>query len=246
MNDIERKQQTWNIRVKKAREKNGITQYALAETINKKYNTSITQNTVSRWENCSGKKGLKSFPDYVNMLRIADSLDVDIGFLTGETDFHKYSIMDISKETGLSEKAIENIQKITNPSTAFSTLSAHFTESTETLNALLESNCFFELISALIELRRTYDLPHDNENLKKLSECIGTERLNRAIELDQSQLNDIPQLLSESEIEDYNEFIEARDADHQASEKYFYKIKVHKYELFRKCSLLIDSLFQEA
>lgn len=117
MNDIiSRKQCCWNERLKKCMQDAGYTQESFACDLNKKYGTQFTQKTISRWVNLGdAKNGIKGFPDFENMVYIADFLGVDIGYLAGETDEDSFSLEKACSYIGLNGEAIKAIRGITNP-----------------------------------------------------------------------------------------------------------------------------------
>lgn len=117
MNDIlYYKQCCWNDRLKKCMQNKGYTQESFACDLNKKYNTQFTQKTISRWVNLGdAKNGIKGFPDFENMVYIADFFGVDIGYLTGETNEDSFSLEKACSYIGLNGEAIKAIRGITNP-----------------------------------------------------------------------------------------------------------------------------------
>lgn len=117
MNDIiSIKQCCWNERLKKCMQDAGYTQESFACDLNKKYDTQFTQKTISRWVNLGdAKNGIKGFPDFENMVYIADFFGVDIGYLTGETDEDSFSLEKACSYIGLNGEAIKSIREITNP-----------------------------------------------------------------------------------------------------------------------------------
>ena len=87
MNDIiYRKQHCWNERLKKCIQNGGYTQESFARDLNKKYGTKFTQKTLADGVNLGdARNGIKLFPDFDNIVLIADFFGVDVGYLTGET-----------------------------------------------------------------------------------------------------------------------------------------------------------------
>lgn len=113
---ISGKQCYWNERLKKCIHDAGYTQESFARNLNKKYETEFTQKTISRWVNLGdAKNGIKGFPDFENMVYIADFFGVDIGYLTGETDEDSFSLEKACSYVGLNGEAIKTIREITNP-----------------------------------------------------------------------------------------------------------------------------------
>ena len=94
----------------------GYTQESFACNLNTTYGTNFTQKTISRWVNLKKEKnGIKGFPDFENMVYIADFFGVDIGYLTGETDEDSFSLEKACSYIGLNGEAIKAIRGITNP-----------------------------------------------------------------------------------------------------------------------------------
>lgn len=66
------------------RVENGYTLDALADTLNKKYETNFTKSTFSKWENG------RSEPSFYNIPYIADFFNVTVDYLIGVTEAGKY------------------------------------------------------------------------------------------------------------------------------------------------------------
>ncbi len=116
MYDINERKKIWNERLKKCIKDSGYTQELLACDINKKHDKDYTQNTISRWQHLGdAKKGVKGFPDYENMLTLANFFGVDVGYLTGETDNETFGMEKASAFLGLNSTAIKNIRDLTFP-----------------------------------------------------------------------------------------------------------------------------------
>ena len=95
MNDLlNEKAKCWKKRLKKCMDAGKYTQTSFAEALNNKYGTSYGQKDVSRWLHTGDaiKKGEVGFPKYDTMVLIADFFNVDIGYLTGETDEDTFSL----------------------------------------------------------------------------------------------------------------------------------------------------------
>ena len=85
----------WNLNLKELIRKRGYTQSKLADALNEAYHTTnFTQKAINRMLHIgettvdnNGKlkyKGLKGFPQYETMIKIAEFFDVPIGYLTDE------------------------------------------------------------------------------------------------------------------------------------------------------------------
>ena len=101
----------WNKRLKKLVKEHG-TQEEFAEALNTTYETHFTQKSVSKWLNVGstktkgGKVKIINFPKYETMALIAAFFDVDIGYLTGETNYKKFDSKSTLDYLGLEDEAI--------------------------------------------------------------------------------------------------------------------------------------------
>ncbi|MCQ9209413.1 helix-turn-helix domain-containing protein [Granulicatella seriolae] len=115
-NIIEQKQRCWNERLKKCIQDAGYTQKSFAHNLNERYGTQFTQKTISRWVNLGdARNGIKGFPEFDNMVYIADYLKVDIGYLTGEIDNETFTLEQVCSVIGLNQNAIEALVSIMHP-----------------------------------------------------------------------------------------------------------------------------------
>ena len=116
MHDLSiRKAMYWKIRLKECMDAGKYTQASFAEALNNKYETSYSQKDVSRWLHTGDKikKGDVGFPKYDTMVLIADFFNVDVGYLTGETDEDTFSLDKVCSYMGLNGEAIKVIREIT-------------------------------------------------------------------------------------------------------------------------------------
>lgn len=116
MHDLSiRKAMFWKTRLKECIDAGKYTQASFAEALNNKYGTSYGQKDVSRWLHAGDeiKKGEVGFPKYDTMVLIADFFNVDIGYLTGETDEDTFSLDKACSYIGLNGEAIKVIREIT-------------------------------------------------------------------------------------------------------------------------------------
>lgn len=159
MNDIfHKKQRCWNERLKKCMQNNGYTQESFACDLNKKYNTQFTQKTISRWANLGdAKNGIKGFPDFENMVYVADFFGVDVGYLTGETDEDSFSLEKACSYIGLNGEAIKAIRGITNPENESNYMRQDMQEA---FNKFLSAEEFPNFFHSLFDLYLTSMSPH--------------------------------------------------------------------------------------
>ena len=116
MHDLSiRKAMYWKIRLKECMDAGKYTQASFAEALNNKYETSYSQKDVSRWLHTGDKikKGEVGFAKYDTMVLIADFFNVDVGYLTGETDEDTFSLDKVCSYMGLNGEAIKVIREIT-------------------------------------------------------------------------------------------------------------------------------------
>lgn len=172
MNDIiDRKRRCWNERLKKCIFDGGHTQESFAHALNKKYSTKFTQKTISRWVNLGdAKNGIKSFPDFENMLQVADFFSVDVGYLTGETDEDSFSLEKACSYMGLDGEAIKAIREITVPENMDSFFGKY---RRDTFNKILSANGFRNFFESLNDLHQTSISPiEDNRVFENLNSAI--------------------------------------------------------------------------
>lgn len=118
MNDlVSKKVMCWTNRLKKCMNEGRYTQTSFVEALNNKYGTRYGQKDVSRWMNAGtkNKNGEVGFPKYETMIRIADFFNVDVCYLTGETDEDSFLLEEACSYMGLSGEAIKAIIEITQP-----------------------------------------------------------------------------------------------------------------------------------
>lgn len=151
MYDINERKKIWNKRLKKCIKDSGYTQESLACAINKKYEKDYTQNTISRWQHLGdAKNGVKGFPDFENMLILANFFAVDVGYLTGETDNETFEIEKASAYLGLNPTAIKNIRNLTAPeSRANFYMSLDMREALNEFLSAIEFKKFFSCLHSL-------------------------------------------------------------------------------------------------
>lgn len=191
--EMERRTKMWNDRFKGLLKDNHLTQAGFAEEMNKRYNTkAFTQKTVNRWMHVRepGKGGLKSFPEYETMLRIADYFHVEIGYLTGETDGKSYDAQKTADYLKLSIEAINSIKQVTDQSSNQGKTTIFRKPrpmlASRMYEKLLTADGFYPFLAQMEELDMEYSSPlikkerldhiadgKDPEVYKKVSKYIG-------------------------------------------------------------------------
>ena len=117
----------WNERFGMKMKEKGYSQRSFAEAYSKKYGKqkngaarksgTTSQTEVCKWLHVGeldGKTNKKrGFPAYETMKNIADLLDVDLGYLIGETDCATFDLKHTSEFLGLSTETVSAIRDIT-------------------------------------------------------------------------------------------------------------------------------------
>lgn len=185
LNDSEMKA-AWKKRFKIERKKSYPTQEAFAKAMKKKGHET-TKSTVGRWENIGGTYGKEApgFPSFPAMQTISELLDVQIGYLIGETDGKTFDSQKVSDYLGISIAAVEALHELAaKPGANSSPFSERYEESTtpytDTLNKLLTSKGFCRLADHLNELdsamsdfaeRTAPEFRNNNANLLEIEHC---------------------------------------------------------------------------
>jgi len=196
MNDIIKSiEHIWNERLNSCIKKAGYTsQKAFITSFNKKYNTKCTQKDVSRWLHVGDIKTLPNssnndkvekigFPSYTNMIRIADFFNVQVGYLTGETDFDSFTLEKASNYLHLEQTAIKFIRSATSTDTAFRTARMMSHEAQTVLNKLLTAKFFPVFMRDFLDLDWEYTGPDKaNKIWNNLEKSLGIDLLQEAFE----------------------------------------------------------------
>lgn len=103
----------WGRRFKETRKEKYPSQEDFAEAMQKEGHAT-TQTTVGRWENVGGSYGKESpgFPSFPKMQTISKLLDVQIGYLIGETDAKTFDTEDVMEYLGMSEEAVNSLRSL--------------------------------------------------------------------------------------------------------------------------------------
>ena len=86
--------------LKRARKEAGYTQESLAQAMD------VHLKTIRNWE-----QGVAT-PSLDTLMSLADRYGCDLDYLTGRIDCHTHDLQFIHDQTGLSEKAIEKLQRV--------------------------------------------------------------------------------------------------------------------------------------
>lgn len=206
---ILKSQKEWNKRLQQMVEKMYNSKASFTKDLNDKYRSEdeekqFTWPTVRDWQRVGLKRGMNKatigFPKFENMLMIADCLEVDIGFLIGETDSETFTLEKASDYLHLTPDALKNFSRITDKTVSdlpieqneyiYSTVlnklfcSEHFEHFVESLKELEDTYAKYKgMIPNLSELRESdLDKAHLDFLTAKLSEKYGETILNQAWE----------------------------------------------------------------
>lgn len=173
---FEERAKCWRERLKWRFDKSGLSINKFIETYNDRFcqnEKPINRNTFYRWRNVGNlsKTGqIIGFPKYENMLRIAQFFDVDVGYLTGETNAKKFDIGKASEVLQLDSEAVEVIMKLTGAGEWGDTKEeAKIKERYEWFDKesdnfktmftlMLKSKHFLDIMTSLADLKKKYDL----------------------------------------------------------------------------------------
>lgn len=153
-------QAKWNTKLQECLENKGYTQASFAEKLNDRYRLDydnkkrLNQSDVSRWLHVGdiheGRPRI-GFPEFKNMLMIAHCLEVDIGYLIGETNAETFTLKQASDFLHLKPEALNNLKRIIEENSL-----RNIYIYSEVLNKLFCSKYFEEFIEALNDLEDTY------------------------------------------------------------------------------------------
>lgn len=244
-----KKAECWNHRLQFCLDNKNLTQTEFADRLNERYDTKFTQTTISDWLNVDNYRGNRKigFPKYENMVLIAEYLEVDLGYLTGETDMETFTVEKASKYTNLSEEAINSVLKITGNDRSCINWGYESEKYRKVLNKLLISSEFIEFVKALGDMEAVYaDKNKTQQPLETLCEELGTELFDVACKYSGSCTEELEGLhLSEEEIDAINLFDKAQDDSYSLYLKNEYDIKVCKYSAQEALTLLINRLYSD-
>lgn len=189
-------------------------------------------------------------PDSLNAKYVkayASVFNCSVDFILGNTHIRSSDpyIRDLCKRTGLNEKAIATLLKMTDDHFAFRTLRISAHEARNVINSILTSASTAELIHCMNNASFEYndDAP---TSLEKLESKIGTQRINKALDWD-AILDPIYEGPSptELELEDLHLVQEAMDNDYAKSELSIRNKQLAKYQLFKAFQSVIDEIYPD-
>lgn len=248
MNDIiEKKAKCWNSRLQECLKDKELTQIAFADKLNERYGTHFTQVTVSDWLNIGNQRGKRKigFPKYENMALIADYLEVDLGYLTGETDAETFTLEKVCDYTNLEPQAIKAITQITGTGTSRPNQSYFSQKRKQILNSLLTANGFLELVYALLDLDETYaQKDHEKDIWQHLENELGKKLLDTAIKFrDITAEDDEAGTLTDEEWEAIKAFNAVESECYGFSQSFKREIVYNRFAIQETMTLLINELY---
>lgn len=257
MNDIfEEKAKIWNSRLKQCLKEKQYTQIGFADKLNEQFEMSVTQETVSRWLHVGDKKSKRDkngkefigFPNYENMICIAKCLDVDLGYLTGETDAETFTLEQASELLNLDTEALKSIIKLTQTTNSNVIIGRKPEKYRAILNNLFTSNSFLRILDLLVDLSDFYNLyiKLDKEQLKlNLKNELGNNLFEKAAKYwDVTEFDEVAVELSSEEWDAIHKFNDVIDKmamiDNMKEPMAFERFKVQ--EMF---TLLLNELYPD-
>lgn len=185
LSDKEMKE-AWGKRFKAERKKSYPTQEDFANKM-QEAGHATTKTTVGRWEKIGGKYGKETpgFPSFPTMQTISELLDVQIGYLIGESKGRTFDEQEVSEYLGISVEAVNALRELAaRPGANSSPFSEKYglptTSYADTLEKVLTSSSFRCLIDHLNEVdcgisdftdRNAPKSRNDNANLLESEHC---------------------------------------------------------------------------
>ena len=249
MNDlINQKEQIWNTRLKECIDNAGYSQQAFATAFNKKYGTSCTQKSISRWINVGQKQSNNikiGFPSYENMVKIADFFEKSVSYFTGETDYDSIQLEEISDYLNLTQSTVKELRAIANPNILHSKAWRIGINTKSVLESLITSDNFIEFISCLCALHECYSGPDKNKQLiNELNKKYDKTILDKALELIDNP-SDIIDDVDEEVISAIKEINHVTDLMYGNDLQKQYDNDVLKYRVQNAFTSLINNIFPE-
>ena len=157
------KEQIWNERFEKRMKERNLSQRNFIALYKEKFGTG-SQSDVSNWMNVgsidSKTKKPRGFPEFETMRKIAEILEVSVGYLIGETDYETFDMEQVAKYMGLSSSAILAVRSVTSGKAIPPFYKYSDPRRTAALEKLLKSSLLVEYL----------------KNIYKLAEAINKER----------------------------------------------------------------------
>lgn len=213
--------------IRKERVRLGLSQKQLGEEIY------VSGKQISNYENG------KTAPPFDKLLDLCDIFGCELGYLLGESAYVEGTTFEtqISNQTGLSKKAINNIIMITGTTSDCLDSGEHFERYRFLLNQVVSSKTFASIFKSLYTLDKHYAILK-GDNMEQLELKLGKSRFDKAIDnfwcmqdREHAQLQ-----LSETQFEDYLAVADIINKQGDVG----YALKVDSYDLWRKFEALIE------
>lgn len=218
-------------RIQEERKKLGLSQTELGKLI------PTSGKQISNYE-----KGIL-IPPIDNLLKLCSVFNCELGYLLGEPEysFGTKSRTTVINETGLNDSSIETIRTITGLDKKDIECYNERETYKETLNKLLSSKYFIDLIHRLHSLEIAYHM-YDNI-LIDVEKDIGEARIREALDLINVDSNYPPKPICDLINEDQQEAVIKVNNALDEQRNLEYDIKVARYELSRSFDALIEKLY---
>lgn len=145
----------WNSRVEARMKDLKLSQRSFIKKYKDKFGTG-SQSDVSKWVHVGAKDGKsknpRKFPEFETMRRIAEVLEVSVGYLIGETDYESFDAEKVCKYTGLSSSAVKGLRNITSGKAVEPFFKYPDAQINSALNNLLNSPSLVEYLKKVSEL----------------------------------------------------------------------------------------------
>lgn len=239
------KAEIWNNRLKQCLKGKGYTQTSFADELNsrnKYLEKSVTQKTVSRWTrvgNIDGKTVI-GFPNYDNMVRIAQCLNVNVGYLTGETDNETFTLEKASKLLNLDNETLKTIIKITGKEKTCINFGHESENYRKILNIFFTSKKFLDIMKIMLELENIYI---QNKKSHDIQKELGYDISDKAMKIYLS--NNFDADLTQEECDDNAKIDRLIDTNHKKDYDFQREISFNRFKLQEAFTLLLNELYPD-
>ena len=249
-NEIEQRKACWNERIKKCLRDKKMTQAKFAELYNKQNETnSCSQRTVSRWLRVGDyKKGIKNFPEYETMMKIANVLGVEVGYLTGETEAESYNAQKAADYLRLSVNTVNSIKQLTDRKSSGKTVISrvpHPMMPSRMYEKLLTAEHFYPFLAQMEELDARYSTPmtkkHQLEHIADGKEPAMYDKISQYIGYPFEPDED-PEF-SDEELAAFNELNDAIDEAYAEEQDREVLLDFLRYRLLKEYEKLVEELY---
>ena len=154
------KEQIWNERLEHRMKEMNLSQRKFIAQYKSRFGTG-SQADISKWMHVgdldSRTKKPRRFPEFETMQKIAEILEVSVGYLIGETDFETFDQERASAYMGLSSSSITAIRNITTGKAIPPFYKYPNAQRTAALEKLLESTLLVDYLKDICDLAEVID-----------------------------------------------------------------------------------------